>query len=144
MPHGSSDQKKPYFDEELHTAYLTTKYTCDQYVLKVGRSHPDFDDFLVREDFSTYVFITAWNPRSKVLSEAENLARGQKLQLRLEELGLVFMPAAAHDPSEKWAVERGVFIFNAGTEVVLKLATIWEQNAVVIGVRGGAPGLLWA
>ncbi|MCX8211932.1 MAG: DUF3293 domain-containing protein [Lewinella sp.] len=144
MPHGSSDQKKPYFDEELHAAYLTTKYTCGRYALKIGRSHPDFDDFLVREDFSTYVFITAWNPRSKALSEAENLARGQKLQLRLKELGLVFMPAAAHDPSEKWAVEKGVFIFNAGTEVVLKLATIWEQNAVVIGVRGGIPELRWA
>jgi hypothetical protein len=144
MPHDSSDEEKPYFDEALEVAYRATEYACGRFVVQIGRRHPDFNDFLAREGFSTYAFITSSNPRSKVLSKADNLARGRKFQLRLKELALDFMPAAAHDPTGKWQVEKGVFLFNVDTEVVLKLAAAWEQNAVVVGVRGGAPGLLWA
>jgi hypothetical protein len=143
MPHDPNDKEKPYFDEELHAAYLATEYACGRFVLKIGRRHPYFDDFLAREGFSTYAFITSWNPRSEVKSKAGNLARGQELQLRLEALALDFMAAAAHDPTEKWLVEEGVFLFNVDTEVVLELAATWEQNAVVVGVRGGVPRLLW-
>lgn len=144
MPHDSNDKEKPYFDEELNAAYLVTEYACGRFVIKIGRRHPDFDDFLAREGFSTYAFITSSNPRSKVLSKADNLARGQELQLRIKELALDFMPAAAHDPTGKWLVEEGVFLFNVATEVLLELAATWEQNAVVVGVRGRVPRLLWA
>jgi hypothetical protein len=144
MPHDPNDKEKPYFDEKLHEAYLNTEYTCGRFVLKIGRGHPDFSDFLAREGFSSYAFITSWNPRSKALSKADNLARGQKFQLSIKALALDFMAGAAHDSTGEWKMEEGIFLFNVDTEVVLELATTWEQNAVVVGVRGGAPKLLWA
>lgn len=144
MPHDTTDWGKPYFDEQLHLAYLATEYTCGRFVLKIGRVHPYFNDFLAREGFSTYAFITSWNPRSQPLSEAKNLARAQNFQQSLKARGLDFMPGAAHDPTGNWATEEGVFIFDAATEFILALATTWEQNAVVIGSRGGVPELRWA
>ncbi|TXF91147.1 DUF3293 domain-containing protein [Neolewinella aurantiaca] len=144
MPHDSSDREKPYFDEELQTAYLATEYLCKDFVLKIGESHPDFDAFMLSGGHHAYAFLTAWNPRSDALPAAENIARGQQLLLQLEERNLTFMPAVTRDPSGEWGVEEGVFIFNAPPESVLELAAAWQQNAVVLGARGAVPRLVWA
>lgn len=143
MPHGSNDEEKPYFDKELHAAYLATEYTCGRFVLQIGRPHPYFSDFLAREAYVNYAFLTAWNPRSLVLGEAENRQRGEKLKQHLEAQGIIYIPGGAHDPKGEWPVEEGYFVFNAATDRVLEIAGAWEQNAVVLGVRKGKPSLHW-
>ena len=71
-------------DERLIAAYRATDYVLfdadgSEIVLKIGRLAPEFDRVLERRGAASAVIVTAYNPRSVVLPEAENRARHGRL-----------------------------------------------------------------
>ncbi|GEM_PF-136648 len=89
--------------------------------------------------------ITACNPRSRLLSEAENAERNRRLVAELETRGLRWVTADGSAPDGSWW-EPGYGIIDGDTAEVLALARRFEQLAVFeltrtrLWVRWTAPG----
>lgn len=139
----SSDEYPQHSDEQLHQAYLAAEYVFNGFTLKVGHLHPEFDGWLTGQNYLHYAYLTAHNPRSHLLSPAENGHRQIQLQALLRNSGLFFAPAEGRDPAGRWPAETGVFLFDVPSGEVHELARIFGQNAVVEGKAGGVPFLVW-
>ncbi len=79
--------------------------------------------------------LTAFNPKSELLTPAENSKRHLELGKQLDELGLQHFQARGFDPqgaeTEPWS-EDGYAVMGNVEDEVLKLANFWEQNAVFV------------
>ena len=132
-------------DKALREAYLATRYVVtigvDRVELRIGRPAPELDRYLVAGSIATAAFVTAWNPRSERLSEAENLLRSQELATTVAALGLQALPVvtAADDP--QW-IEHGLLILDISEAQARALGDRFGQNAIVMLERGGAPRLV--
>jgi hypothetical protein len=82
-----------------------------------------------------FSLITAQNPFSQVLSEAENLERNRKMQLELEARSWAYGDSSGTSPDQAWR-EDGFVIWDAPLEDVLELGRRFEQNAIVYGEAG--------
>lgn len=139
----TSDEQGQHYDEQLNDAYTHTAYCFQDFTLKIGHLHPDFDAWLQEHDYQTYAFVTPFNPRSQPLPEAENVARLTQLHHLLRSAQLPFAPATGRDPEDLWPDETGVFIFNQPAADIHKIGRTFGQNAVMEGKVGGVPFLVW-
>ena len=135
-------------DQALIEAYRATDYVLfvgdgPDVTLKIGRANPDFDAVLDLRRATTAVVITAYNPRSVVLSEAENRARHAQLTALLDARGYVYAPGEGRDPTGGWKAELECVVFDLPLDAALEIARRFEQNAIVHVERGGAPALLY-
>lgn len=131
----------------LDAAYRATRYCAGEFVLLIGRRHGDLDAYLARSGCRGWAYLTAANPRSQCLGEAENRARMAVLQGRLSALGYSFLSgesvAAAPAVHGDWPPEPGVLVLGIGRRQACVLAGAFAQNALVLGRRGGRAKLLW-
>lgn len=74
--------------------------------------------------------MTACNPRSQQLSEADNIDRHLALGQQLRDRGLDATPNVGYDPADPTWSEPGYTIPAANLDVITDLARYWEQNAV--------------
>ncbi len=135
-------------DERLIEAYRATDYVLfvgdgDDVTLKIGARNPDFDSVLDRRGAATAVVVTAYNPRSVVLADAENQARHVELTELLAARGYDHALGEGRDPTGDWKPELECVVFGIPLEVGLELARRFEQNAIVFVTRGGAPELVY-
>jgi hypothetical protein len=132
-------------DEKLIAAYTATDYALlgedEGLVLKIGRAAPQFDAILDRRGVATAVIVTAYNPRSVVLSDAENRERHRALTDLLRECGLDFQLGEGRDPLGHWKAEIECVVYGLPLEAGLEIAQAFEQNAIVFIRRGAAPEL---
>ena len=132
-------------DEKLVAAYAATNYALlgedEGLVLKIGRASPEFDAILDSRGVATAVIVTAYNPRSVVLTEAENQARHRALTDLLRERGHDFQIGEGRDPLGHWKAEVECVVYGLSLEIGLEIAHAFEQNAIVFIRRGGAPEL---
>jgi hypothetical protein len=79
--------------------------------------------------------LTAFNPKSELLSPQENASRHKKLGQQLDELGFKYFAARGFDPAgqagDQWS-EDGYGVLGEVGEEVMRLAEEWGQNAVFI------------
>lgn len=134
-------------DDALIAAYRSTDYVlfCSEgdIVLNIGRANADFDRELDRRQAGSAVVVTAYNPRSVVLTEVENGARHAALTALLEARGYDFALGEGRDPSGRWKAELECVVFGIPLEVGLEIARRFEQNAIVFVSRGGVPELFY-
>ena len=78
---------------DLHTAYKATIFAVDapghRFTIRIGEHHPAVDQLaanMLGVDKTTWCHITAHNPRSEKLSNAENDRRTSALEHDLKEL----------------------------------------------------------
>ena len=130
-------------DQQLDRAYRGACYEVNDYTLKIGQPHPNFDRWLAEVHYSTYLIVTAHNPESLLLPAAENLARELQLIHFAEAHGLTFIPSRASDPTGAWAAETGLCLLDVSRADGYAIGRRFAQNAVVEGERGGLPRLVW-
>ncbi len=135
-------------DQALIEAYRATDYVLfvgdgPDVTLNVGRANPDFDRVLGLRRATTAVVITAFNPRSVVLSEAENRARHAELTALLDARGYAYALGEGRDPTGAWKAELECVVFDLPRDAALEIARRFEQNAIVHVERGGAPALVY-
>ena len=135
-------------DERLIEAYRATDYVLfvgdgDDVILNIGRHNPDFDRVLDRRHAVTSVVVTAYNPRSVVLSEVENRARHAELTALLDARGCDYALGEGRDPTGHWKAELECVVFGIPLETGLELARRFEQNAIVFVRRGEVPELAY-
>lgn len=135
-------------DERLIAAYRATDYVLfvgdgHDLTLNIGRHNRDFDRELDRRNAVTAVVVTAYNPRSAVLSEAENRARHAALTASLDAEGCDYALGEGRDPTGQWKAELECVVFGIPLEAGLAIARRFEQNAIVFVRRGEAPELAY-
>lgn len=128
--------------KELLLGYGATCYSIlnpkiDIYLTK---ENEHLQSFLKEQQFTTWCFITAWNPFSKALSLEENKALNVLLETDLD--GYSIFPAEGKDTIGDWLPETSFFVGNITREQAIILGKKYEQNAIVYGVITELPELI--
>ncbi len=110
--------------------------------LRVGELSPTLDAALEARGVTRWAWLTAVNPRSEVLSDAENRRRLHDLAAALANESLTHLPGVAIDPDGAWPDEASFFVLEPDAERLRALADRFEQNAYLAGERGEAARLV--
>jgi hypothetical protein len=132
-------------DVSLLEAYRTTRFVAydgDREVMAmIGEHAPDMDDLLQRLAARSGVFITAWNPRSVVLSPELNAAAAGRLEARIAAEGFRALPHRGVSADPAWHPEEGLFVLDIDFDYAVAIATDFGQNAIT-AVALGQPAIL--
>jgi hypothetical protein len=89
------------------------------------------------------IFITAYNPHSQLLSDADNQNRNTELEQWIIVNGHLVIKGQGEDPTENWPPEASFLIPQLGMEEGKALGRYWEQNAVVFLRVEDVAQLVW-
>ena len=117
--------------KELIQAYEATCYSivAPEIDIYLTNENSDLQQFLIKHKFTTWCFITAWNPYSKALSLEDNIARNKLLEKDLSAYHV--FSAEGKDASGIWPPEISFFVGNITKEQAVLLGVKYEQNAIV-------------
>ena len=123
-------------NSELEKAYLETTYSLyvdkDKYDIKIGNLVPPIvNQLLDNEKDKSAVILTAWNPRSKVLSSEDNKVRNNKLHAYLKNNKYTVYKALGQGNDASWPAEESFFIIGITKEAAEKIAVEYEQYAYI-------------
>ncbi len=119
--------------DSLIQTYLETEYIVfhPPISIRIGQYHPVLDDILIQKHFSTWTFLTAWNPRSCLLSKEENLKRNLLLLDHLKS----FESWKGEGKGKNWS-EESYLVLGMGKNFALDICKTFDQNAFVFGKVG--------
>lgn len=134
--------------DRLRAAYEATEYRVDEgprgrFVIRVGARSKDADALLAAADADAWAFITAVNPRSVPLSDAENAARMARLVQVVRERGLVHYAGAGVATDASWPPEPSLLVLGIDETAAVAIARAFDQHAIVVGRRGEGARLVW-
>ena len=131
----------------MRDAYLRTSYWVDTphgaIRLRVGERNAALDSVLSERSLTTWAFLTAYNPHSNPLSDAENAERQRTFTVQVTGFGFQTFTGRGIGDDGNWPAEESLLILGITRETALTLAQTWEQNAFVHGVVGDVPELVW-
>jgi len=90
-----------------------------------------------------WVFITAYNPKSVMLSNRENLVLDKKLRNFLIGKKFKFVRGDAIPRSSDWTIEKGFFVFNISKAIAKKICQRFNQNAILYSGTRDRPHIIW-
>ena len=130
---------------QLDATYRATAYVAylpqGTLTLRVDRLSRQLDRLLEDAGCSTWAFISACNPKSRPLSEAENAIRHAKLIETVNGLGLKWHGGEGVPDTPGWVPESSLLVLGITQSDALVLATQFGQNAILFGTLGAAPQL---
>jgi hypothetical protein len=134
-------------DPELHSAYLRTTYWVEArpapIALRVGERSRALDRVLAQHRVCSWAFVTAWNPKSQVLTPWRNAARDAQLRQTLARDRFRWLPALGEGDDPGWTPEPSVLVLGMSVPDAVSLGRRLKQNAVVTGKLGGRATLVW-
>jgi hypothetical protein len=129
-----TNQDNSAISKELWQAFLETDFKVfseNPFTLKVGQYSDELNSIIKKSKCSSAAFITAYNPYSKQLSDAENVARQEQLKIEIAKRGLTAIEGIGQHPSNQWPGEPSLLILGLNKEAASTLARQLEQNAFV-------------
>jgi hypothetical protein len=119
--------------ENFKEAYEGTKFMVfnPTLVIEVNKKCHELDELLKQHNTSEWAYITAWNPFSEVLTDAENSQSHQKLIELVKEYQYFEGEGVGTDPA--WNPEKSLLILGITKEKAIEIGTKFEQNAIVYG-----------
>ena len=133
--------KKDLLNSYLHTSYTIYPAAGENLVFKINKTNATLDLFLQQQHAIAFALLTAWNPRSQLLTVAENRRRNQLLRTDVQRYR-TFAAAGVPAAGEDWEPETSFFILNITPDEALLLARKYEQNAFVYGSLNEPPRLV--
>ncbi len=130
---------------DLIQAYSRTIYDVDgpsPFSMWLGRPSPELKHLYTTFRCDCAIYLTAWNPRSQLLSEAENQARQKELETEIQLLQLPIVPGFGRDPVGEWPPEANVLILGLSLEKGMSLGRKYDQNALVWCSADTIPNLI--
>jgi len=128
-------------------AYLGTTYhvaaPSGPIALRIGIGSRHLDRALSLHRARHWAFITACNPRSRVLPRWHNALRQRRLHALVTQLGYLAWPGAGIGESPYWQPEPSLLVVGIPVAAAVRLGRQFRQNAIVAGRRGRAPELVW-
>lgn len=132
---------------ELQAAYLDVNYWVDgptgRFPIRVGELCPTLDAILRHEQATEWAYITACNPYSQRLSDAENSTRMNHLVADLSVAGYQSYPGEGAAPDSSWPPEPSLLILGMNEAEASQLARRYGQLAIVAGRIGEIARLVW-
>jgi hypothetical protein len=127
---------------ELLQAYLNTNYQVQELDIKIRIAQIDenLERMLVELNVQEWAFITAYNPRSVLLSDDENSKRHQELKNDVSSLTFFEGQGVGEDPA--WKPEKSLLILGLSRQSAKEMGLKYGQNAIVIGEKGMSAELL--
>ena len=135
----------PPIHPDLIRAYENAIYEIDathRITLKVSEYSHSLEELHKEHQCRTSALITACNPRSQILSTAENDTRMLALSEAVEKLGYRHLPAVGRDPSVKWPDEPSLWIAGLTKNKAEDLARRFEQNGFLWMDENATPQLI--
>lgn len=139
----SMDAYSDNIDQSLILAYQNTIYSTFRPALdlKIGQANEALTVFLFDNNAFTWAFVSASNPFSIAITEAENQKRHQSLVDFVANSGLRYLEGEGKSEQGDWA-EKSLFILDISKREAIKLAQNFEQNAIVFGYFNQNPSLV--
>ncbi|HJZ58178.1 MAG TPA: DUF3293 domain-containing protein [Gemmataceae bacterium] len=128
-------------DPSLEAAYLTTDYRVEDapggpFVIRIGEVSRELAGL-------EWAFVTACNPGSGRLPDAENAHRMAQLEAAMREGGWRYYHGAGVGRGGQWPPEPSLLIIGIREPEAIELARQFGQNAIVAGRAVGAARLVW-
>lgn len=129
---------------DLIQAYRETHYRAPalHLTLIVDQPNPDLDRAHRRHGVACSAFITACNPFSVRLTDAENADRQAGLAADLRARSLSFTDGIGQHPGNGWLGEPSFLVFGLELESAKVLCTGLEQNAFIWSGPDAVPRLI--
>ena len=118
----------------LLTAYRNTLYRVQAtppFTLIVGEISPALQQWIAQRQCACAAFVTACNPHSHVLSDAENAQRHCALEQVIRQCGLPYASGLGQSQDGHWKPEPSYLVGGLTLEETQALGRRFEQNAVV-------------
>ncbi len=132
--------------ERLLQAYRKTSFFADTRVgrleLRIGSLCPRLEELLANLGARSWVYLTAFNPRSERLSDEENQNRHRRLVERVERLGFSAFPGEGVGDDGTWPPERSLLVLGVDRRQAIDLGREFGQLAIVFGEFGSPPALI--
>lgn len=133
-------------DAALRRAYLNTDYEIEigerVLVIKIGNGHEELDAYLMAHEVDYWAFLTAANPASQLLSNAENQKRNEELEQQLKKIAAETLPGFGRDPKGKWPGEPSFLVLGMRVDLAVELGKRFGQLAIVCGRVGEVATLM--
>ncbi len=130
-------------DGQTLQAYRRAEYRMQAgWSIWIDRISPDLAAWHKTHGVSCSGFVSAVNPRSEVIVEAENSRRHLALSAWLDGQDRAFLSGAGLDPDGRWPAEPGFLIAGLGSEEAARLGRRFDQNAVVWSGADARPRLI--
>jgi|TARA_B100000315_G_C14567521_1_gene583740 hypothetical protein len=119
--------------DSLIKAYKNTLFKIDGFMkpIIVGTKSPEVDQYLKENAKSSWAFITAYNPMSKIESDEINTRNQSLLEGDIQEYS--YLCGHGEDPNDNWIPEPSFFIAGISKSDAIKLGNKYRQLAIVIG-----------
>lgn len=134
-------------DPQLDAAYRATSYRVNDarkgsFVIRIGERSADLEELLFDEVEFDWAYLTACNPGSMRLDDAENARRTDELRniLRARWPRHHFGVSVGHDGT--WR-EPSFLVLGIRESDAVELARQFGQNAIVAGRAGQPARLVW-
>ena len=126
---------------ELINAYNNTEYKVysPAIVIKIGIANQELNDLLISVNATTWSYITAFNPFSKILTEPENLKRHEELKVKIG--NYKFFEGEGVGEDKTWKPEISFLIVGISLNEAIEIGKFYEQNAIVVGEINSVPQL---
>ncbi len=139
---------KNLFDEQyenLNDAYRNAIYKCldPRLILRIGVPHPGVDQWLQSWAVETLCILTAYNPVSKVHTDAYNKYHHKKLMKEVTQKGFLCVNGINCDPEGIFPDEATCWIPGMTRDEGKRTALEYHQNAFVFKRIRVEPMLIW-
>ncbi len=129
----------------LLQAYRETDYIVHagpDFVLHVNEPSAALAAYFQQRAIAAGCLITAWNPYSQPLPDADNQARQARLEQALRQAGWHWVRAVGKHPENAWPPEAGCFVEGMDEKAAGQWGRDHGQNAVVWCGADAMPRLL--
>lgn len=127
-------------------AYLATDYrlghTPQDIVLTIGQRSERLAALFADKGVDCGAFITAYNPRGAVQSDAANDLAHAQLSAKLQNLGHQAIEGSGSEEGSKWPAEKSFFALGLALESAKAIGIHFDQDAIVWVGPDAAPQLI--
>lgn len=118
----------------LLAAYRTTLYHVQAsapFTITVGEVSSELQQWMAQHRCACAAFITACNPHSNALSDAENAQRQSVLEQDIQQRGLPYAPGLGQPQDGHWKPEPSYLVGGLLLEEAQGLGMRFDQNALI-------------
>ena len=141
-----TDDRKRF--QLLKTVYEATEYWVDDapggaFSIHCGKRSPEIDCVLAAMGLCHWIYITACNPGSQLMSDAENARRTRDLEAKLRPLPCVIYQGRGVGAVGDWPPEPSLLVLGLEAWQGLEIAREFGQAAIIVGRCGEPARLVW-
>jgi hypothetical protein len=126
--------------QDLLEAYRRTTFIAytpkARLALRVGHRSAQLDDLLAAQGATTWAYVTAFNPGSRLLPINDNVRRHRELESLVASLGFEWYRGEGIGGDHQWPPEASLLVLGIGRADAMRLGSRFGQFAVVFGERG--------